>query len=152
MIGDNEMWFPTHLTARYRLRAGNKATYVYRFDADTDYRFPEMLSPGVELYRYPYHGIDTAHLLRTVIHRTFLEVSEETRKTVDLMTTSFTNFATSGDPSVPELGIHWPAVSSENELLMGLNIHETDPKIMVLPEAKRMHVFTEIWDTERAGT
>lgn len=144
------MWFPTHLTARYRLRAGKRApTFVYRFDADTDYNFLRQTTPGLELYRYPGHGMELMHIFRSIIHKPFAEVSDETRKTVELMTTFFTNFAATGDPSVPELDINWPEISSENELLMGLNVHETQSKVGVLPEAKRMKIFTEIWDNER---
>ena len=151
LFSDNDLWFPTLLTARYRLRAGNKSpTYIYRFDAETDYDIVRNLDSGFEFYRYPSHGIDMLHLFKSVFHKSFSDVSNATRQTVELMTTSFTNFAATGDPSAPELGIYWNPVSSENELLIGLNIHETESEFMVLPEAKRMHVFTEIWDTEMA--
>lgn len=104
------------------------------------------------MYRHPSHGDDAAHLFNSVRYKSFAETSNETKNTVDVMTSSFTNFAATGDPSVPELGIRWPAVSTENELLMGLNIHETESKtkVLVFPETARMHVFAEIWDTERA--
>lgn len=91
-----------------------------------------------------------AHLFRSISHTPFDVMSVETKNTIDLMTSTFTNFAAFGDPSVVELGIEWPAISSENELLMGLNIHEKDTNVEVFPETKRMHVFAEIWDTERA--
>jgi carboxylesterase type B len=150
MWSDNDLWFPTQLTARYRLRAGNKApTYIYRFDAETEYNVGREIIQGVELYRHPSHGDDSAHLFNSVRHKNFAEINERTRNTVEVMTSSFVNFAAFGDPSVPELGIHWPAVSSEDELLMGLNIHEKRSEVMEFPESKRMHVFTEIWDAER---
>jgi carboxylesterase type B len=150
MWSDSDLWFPTLLTARYRLRAGNKAsTYIYRFDADSEYNVGKSIIQGINLYRYPSHGDDAAHLFNSIRHRRFDQVSQKTRNTVEMMTTTFTNFAASGDPSAPELGINWPAVKSEDELLVGLNIHETDSKVMVMPESLRMGVFTEIWDTER---
>jgi carboxylesterase type B len=90
-----------------------------------------------------------SHLFKSLWHNPWSEVSQETRDTVEMMTTTFTNFAASGDPSAPALGINWPAVKSEDELLVGLNIHETDSKVTVMPESLRMGVFTEIWDTER---
>jgi hypothetical protein len=150
LFTDNDLWFPTRLIARYRLRAGNKApTFIYRFDADTNYDIVRATTPGLELYRYPSHGMDMTHLFKSLVHEPFANVSIETRNTVELMTTLFTNYAATGDPSAPELGVHWPAVSSEDELLMGLNIRETGSENMVLPESGRTNVFAEIWDTER---
>jgi carboxylesterase type B len=150
MFSDNDLWFPTQLIARYRLRAGNKApTFIYRFDADTDYDLIRQMTPGLELYRYPSHGVDMLHLFKSLMHDSLFNVSEETRNVVEVMLTTFTNFAATGDPSSRELGISWPPVTSEDELLMGLNIHETGSKVMVLPESKRMKVFAEIWDAER---
>lgn len=137
------------MIARYRLLAGNKApTYIYRFDADTDYDIIRKTTPGLELYRYPSHGIDTMHLFKSIIHAPFANVSSQTRTIVDQITTSFTNFAATGDPSLPEYGIQWPEVSSEEELLMGLNFNEIESEVMVLPESKRMKVFRQIWDAE----
>jgi carboxylesterase type B len=105
--------------------------------------------PGLELYRYPSHGVDMLHLFKSLLHESLFSVSEETKNVVEVMVTTFTNFAATGDPSSRELGINWPPVVSEDELLMGLNIHETESKVMVLPESRRTKVFAQIWDTER---
>jgi carboxylesterase type B len=148
LFDDNDLWFPTQLIARYRLRAGNKApTFIYRFDANTDY--VNRTGTGLELYRYPSHGHDMQHVFKSSSHKPLNEVTQETKNTVDLMVTTFTNFAASGSPSASELGIFWPPVASEDELLMGLNIHETGARAELLSVSKRMKVFTEIWDGER---
>jgi carboxylesterase type B len=149
-MGDVDLWFPAQLIARFRLRAGNKApTFIYRFDADTDYDITRQTTPGLELYRYPSHGSDMLHVFKSIGHKPLGRVTKGTRDTVELMVTTFTNFAASGDPSSKSLGIFWPPVTSEDELLIGLNIHETGARAEVLPESKRMKVFSEIWDGER---
>lgn len=134
------------------MHAGNKApTYVYRFDADTDNNKLKSFIPGVELYRDPGHGADLAHLFKTTYHdETKDQMSQQTFKIVELMVTTFTNFAATGNPSIPNI-LNWPPVSNEKELLMGLNIHENDSVIRVFPEERRMRVFDEIWDMEHSG-
>ena len=58
MVSDNDLWFPTQRTTRYRLRAENPApTYIYRFDALTDNtRSRSRNGDWINLYRYPGHG------------------------------------------------------------------------------------------------
>jgi hypothetical protein len=105
LSSDNDLWLPTQLIELARLRAGNKApTFIYRFDAQTDYDVAREFASGIGFYRYPSHGIDMLHLFKTILHRPF-EVNQETRNTVEMMTTtSFTNFAAAGDPNAPEFG------------------------------------------------
>jgi carboxylesterase type B len=93
--------------------------------------------------------MDMQHIFKASTRTSLEKVSKETRDTVELMVTTFTNFAASGNPSSKELGITWPPVTSEDELLMGLNIQETGARAEVLPLSKRMKVFAEIWDIER---
>jgi carboxylesterase type B len=86
------------------------------------------------------------HVFKSSTHKPLNEVTQETKNTVDLMVTTFTNFAASGSSSASELEIFWPPVTSEEELLMGLNIHETSARAELLSVSERMKVFTEIWD------
>lgn len=135
------------------MKAGNKApTYVYRFDADTHNNVLKQFIGGVELYREPAHGADLAHLFKTVFHnRTLDEMSPQAYKIVQIMVNTFTNFASTGNPSVSSLRIDWPPVTNDKELLMGLNIVEDDSEIRVFPEERRMRVFDEIWDMEHSA-
>lgn len=79
-------------------------------------------------------------------------MSPEGYKTMQTMVSAWTNFAINGDPSIPEMDIRWPAITSENEILMGLNIHENVSEVIVFPQAARVTVFDEIWEMERGGS
>lgn len=69
--------------------------------------------------------------------------------TIQLMVSSWSNFAKTGNPSVEAMNVSWPVVSSEDHILMGLNINEKENFIMDFPETVRMKVFHEIWEMEQ---
>ena len=149
-----DIWLGAHRSARYRLQAGNLTpTYVMRFDADTENSvFKQLVNeifPEARIYREPIHGDETAHFLKTSQNVPISEMSVEGYELLQFMVSSLTNFAATGNPSVPEMNITWLPVSSENELLFGLNVRENRTEMMVLPEADRMHVFDELFELER---
>jgi carboxylesterase type B len=152
---DNMLWFPAHRTIKYRMEQNAAENFVYRFDADTDFNFLKTSIPGVEIYREPTHSEDMLHLFKSIMHKNLMEVSEQSRKVLELMVTTFTNFAATGNPSAPELDVHWPSVSKEHELwsgrnfLMGMNIREDRNEFMTLPESDRCEVFEEIFEMEK---
>jgi carboxylesterase type B len=149
---DCDLWFPTFRSIRYRLRSKETSkTFVYRFDADTENNFNSAGTQATALYRYPTHGDDANHIFKTIRHKKLEEMSVEASKVLHLMVTSFTNFAKTGNPSVEEFNVTWPAVSSESNLLRGLNIHENESSVMDFPESRRIGVFDEIWAMERSG-
>lgn len=108
--------------------------------------------PEVDLYRYPMHGDDLQHIFKAILHKNFTEMSPEGYKTIQLMISAWTNFAANGDPSIPEMNIRWPAVTSESEMLMGLNINENVSEVMIFPLSDRMKVYDEIWEMDRGGS
>jgi carboxylesterase type B len=151
---DNLFWFPAHRTIKYRMEQNRAENFVYRFDADTDFNFLKVSIPGVDIYREPTHSEDMAHLFKSIMHKNLSDVSEESRKVLELMVTTFTNFAATGNPSAPDLNLHWPPVSKENELwigrnfLMGMNIREDRNEFITLPESDRCEVFEKIFEME----
>lgn len=155
MASDNALWYPAHRTVKYRVEKNSSETFVYRFDADSDFNFLKSSIAGAEIYREPTHSEDMAHLFRSVMHKPLKEANKESREILDLMVTSFTRFAATGNPSVPELNFTWPSVTSGNALsengnfLMGMNFHEKNSRFMMLPEANRAEVYGEIFEMER---
>ena len=150
-----DLWFGTHRSARYRLQAGNLApTYVMRFDADTENSvFKQLFNeffPEARIYREPVHGDEFAYFFKTMYNVPISEMSVEGYELLQFMVSSLTNFAATGNPSVPEMNITWLPVSSESELLFGLNVRENRTEMMILPESDRMHVFDEIFELERS--
>lgn len=150
---DCDLWYPTFRSIRYRLRSGKTSqTFVYRFDAETENNFGAAGVPGTELYRHPTHGDDANHIFKTIRHKKLEDMDKESFKVIQLMVNSFTNFAKSGDPSVTELNLTWPAVLSEDYILRCLNINEKISEVIDFPESDRMGTFDDIWRLERSGS
>ena len=87
--------------------------------------------------------------MKNFFHKPIAEMTPEGYQVIQIMVNAFVNFAATGDPRVPEFNITWTPVTSEDELLFGLNIREDRTDLMILPETDRMGVFQEIWNTER---
>lgn len=152
-----DLWYGIHRSVRYRLRSGRPgATYVLRFDADTENsvfkRQFNDIYPNVKIYREPIHGDEFAYFFKTIYNKPKAEMSPEGLRTLELMVTMLVNFAGTGNPSIPEMNIVWPRITSEHELLMGLNVNENISEVMVFPESDRMPVFDEIFEMERNNT
>lgn len=149
---DCDLWFPTFRTARQRLQSKKLSkTFIYRFDAETENNFNSAGIPGTELYRYPTHGDDANHIFKTIRHKNLNAMNEKSLKVINLMVDSFTNFVKTGDPSVKNMNITWDPVTSDENLLWGLNINEEYSSMSDLPESDRMGVYDEIWKMEQSG-
>lgn len=151
---DSLVWYPAWRTIQYRLKAESAATFVYRFDADTQNNVIKGLLSGVEFYREPTHGDDVAHLFKSILHLPMSQMNATTIVTLRVMLTSFTNFAMNGNPG-SWLTPTWPSVGSQpgdNEnLLVGMNIHEHRREFRTLPEEVRAKKFNTIFEMERGG-
>lgn len=144
-----DLWFGIHRTVRYRLRNPIAPTYVMRFDADTELNvFKNVLAsifPEFGVYREPMHGDEFAYFFRTALNPPRNQMSDGAAEMLDLMVTSLTNFARTGNPSIQTRNIVWTPVTDPYQLLFALNVRENNrTEMMILPEADRMKVFDEI--------
>ena len=151
------MFWNMHRSIQFRLQARTSAsTYVMRFDADTENNIFNTLMgevfPEGAIYRYPMHSDDNANIFKTFLHGPVANRSIEAQNTLQLMVSMFTNFAATGDPSVPEMDINFRAVTSADPPLTGLNVHETNTEFKVLPEALRVSVLEEITLMENSSS
>lgn len=149
LSSDMDLWYGIHRSVRHRLNAGRDApTYVMRFDADTELsvfnRLASMLFPDLAIYREPMHGDEFAYFFKTAFNPPRNQLSYEALQLLDLMLTSLTNFAATGNPSIGSMNITWTPVTDRYQLLFGLNVRENNTQMMLLPEAERMKVFDEI--------
>lgn len=152
VFADLNVWHPAHRTIQYRMRANSAPTYVYRFDADSQNNVVKgLMAPEiVQFYRQPAHGDDVSHLFHSQWHLPRNQMDDVSRNTLDLMVGMFTNFATSGNPVMPNRELpHWPTSwpsvglldDAGDDYLFGLNIKENSTTLGSIPEATRVHFF-----------
>lgn len=150
---ESRLWYAYQRIVKYRLQSETNAkTFVYRFDAETENNILRTLLPGVALYRQPMHGEELPHLFESIFTKSMEEVEVNTRNTIELMVSLFTNFAKNGEPSRTGLP-DWSPVTTDaletGDYLTGLNIQEDATQFGSLPEATRMHVFETIFELEQ---
>ena len=146
VMNDKFLWHPISRVVRSRenSRKGGKS-FVYRFDIDSDNNLLKKIMKIDEKYREPAHADDVYYIFKATLgHAPSIE--SPGFKGIKLMLSIFTEFASTGNPNVPELGdnVEWePATFIEP--LKGININEEKCEVIVLPEAERIKVFDDIF-------
>ncbi len=95
------------------------------------------------------HGDDIFYLFKTMFGA---DVSIESKEfaAVKRMISIYTNFATTGDPNVPELeeNVHWDSTKSDKLPIKGMIFRADENSIEELPENERLAVWNEIYEME----
>lgn len=146
IMNDNAIWYPITRIVRSRERSGaGGKSFVFRFDIDSENNLLAEKYLVNKKYREPTHGDDNFYIFKSNLGPT-PSIDSPGFKGIRLMLSLFTEFATHGNPVVPELGegVDWTPATFE-EPLKGINIDENKCEVMVLPETERVKVFDEIF-------
>lgn len=146
IMNDNAIWYPITRIVRSRERSGaGGKSFVFRFDIDSENNLLAEKYLVNKKYREPTHGDDNFYIFKSNLGPT-PPIDSPGFKGIRLMLSLFTEFATHGNPVVPELGegVDWKPATFE-EPLKGINIDENGSTVMILPESERVKVFDKIF-------
>ncbi|CAO1331259.1 unnamed protein product [Diamesa serratosioi] len=145
---DLYFWHGIQRAVLSRISAGGSGkTYLYRFDAQTDYNYCKKWSKS-EDFNGASHGDDLSYLFYII----YQELPAEDSKAFELikkMVAIYTSFAITGNPNTSEItNMEWKPETSLSLPLSCLNITADEIKQIPLPEYERLAVWDDIYNQE----
>ncbi|CAO1344150.1 unnamed protein product [Diamesa hyperborea] len=145
---DIYFWHGIQRAVLSRVNAGGSGkTYLYRFDAQTDYNYCKKWSKS-EDFNGASHGDDLSYIFYIV----YQDLPAEDSKAFELikkMVAIYTSFAITGNPNTLEIeNMKWKPETSLSLPLSCLNITADEIKQIPLPEHERLAVWDDIYNQE----
>lgn len=149
ILGFKHFVHPVYRFLLARAKMSTAPTYLYRFDFESENLFlPFRLVmdkgvPGVG------HGYELCYLFHSITGKKMDKNSNEF-KTIDRMTSIFSQFAIANDPNCEAIGlIKWNPLPKENlEACKCLNISD-EVKIIDLPEMDKLKVWESLYSKQK---